>query len=277
MATDWLEYIRKMDSLLLEALKTCAKHSLTNLYDALHGDGNIGPSPFINLYLDLRDSKVIFRTPNFRKYLYRPTYSNSRSLKIQISIYIALFQIAFEPTIRELNDFLGTINLSVIDSITRFPRLFEKFKLPKPDGMTSFAQVISIDEDFDRLQHNILEELNHNQMQLMEYLDTWTPFKQIWEVDKTLFFKTLDPRTANEFDKDITLYGETANQVQMQETTVPVYFTEVHSFKLKTSILSHIDKWIEGYIELLKARAYARINSKNFVWIFGMLLQFLRF
>lgn len=58
MATDWVEYIRKMDSLLLEALKSCAKHSLNNVFNALHGDGNMGPSPLINVFLDLSDSKV---------------------------------------------------------------------------------------------------------------------------------------------------------------------------------------------------------------------------
>lgn len=166
---------------------------------------------------------------------------------------------------RELNDFLGTINASIIDSITRFPRLFEKFRLPKPDGMTSFANVISLDVEFDRLQHNLLEELTHNQMQLMEYVDTWTPFKSIWEVDKDLFFQSLEPRTAQEFDMDITLYGETANQVQMQETTVPVYFMEVHSYMLKTSILQHIDQWRDGYINLLKNKAYRKINSKSLI------------
>lgn len=59
MSTEWLEYIRKLDSLLLEALKACAKHSLQNVYNALHGDGSIGPSPIINVFLDLSDSKVI--------------------------------------------------------------------------------------------------------------------------------------------------------------------------------------------------------------------------
>lgn len=164
---------------------------------------------------------------------------------------------------RELNDYLSGINSSIIDSLTRFPRLFEKFRLTKPDGMTSFASVIAQDEDYDRVQHLLLEELTHNNLQLMEYVDTWTPFKSIWEVDKGTFFRALEARTAQDFDNDITLYGETANQVQMQETTVPVYFMEVHSHGLKSSILQHIDQWREGYADMLKAKAYARINSES--------------
>lgn len=58
MANDWVEYIRKMDLMLLEALKLCAKHSLTNVYNALHGDGNMGPSPLVNVLMDLNDTKV---------------------------------------------------------------------------------------------------------------------------------------------------------------------------------------------------------------------------
>lgn len=163
---------------------------------------------------------------------------------------------------QELNDFFGNINQMIIDSLKRFPRLFDKFKLPKPEGMTSFANVIVQDEEFDRMQHMLLEELSYNQMLLMEYVDTWTPFKSIWDVDKNLFFQTLEPRSANDFDVDITLYGETANQVLMQETTIPVYFMEVHSYKLKTSIMNHIDEWRDGFIELLKSNAYAKIKSK---------------
>lgn len=173
-------------------------------------------------------------------------------------------QIIFEPTMQELNDYLGSINTSIISSIARFPRLYEKFRLPKPEGMTSFADVIALDEEYDRLQHALLEELTHNKMQLMEYVDTWTPFKSIWEVDKALFFKALEPRSAKDFDVDITVYGETANQVQMQDTTIPVYFMDVYSFKLKSSIMAHIDQWRDGYIDVLKTKAYGRINSNYY-------------
>lgn len=58
MAPDWLEYITKLDALVLEALKACARNSLQNVYNFLHGDCNMGPTPTINIFLDLTDGKV---------------------------------------------------------------------------------------------------------------------------------------------------------------------------------------------------------------------------
>lgn len=59
MADEWLEYIRKFDNLLQEAFCLCARNSMQMLYNKLHGDGTFGPSPFIEIDIDLKDSKVI--------------------------------------------------------------------------------------------------------------------------------------------------------------------------------------------------------------------------
>lgn len=48
----------KMDRLVEEALFNCAKNSLINVYDTLHGSGTIEPLRLIRLELDLSCSKV---------------------------------------------------------------------------------------------------------------------------------------------------------------------------------------------------------------------------
>lgn len=162
----------------------------------------------------------------------------------------------------ELNDYLTTINASIIDSITRFPRLFDKFKLPKPSEIVPFSQVITDDVEFDRVQNLIVAELAHNQLVLLEHAEMWTPFKAIWEVDKKRFFETLQPKSAQEIDDDIEHYIELANRVQLLETTTACYFLVAHSNGMKQSVLAHIDQWREGYTDMLKSQAYTRIKSR---------------
>ena len=58
MANEWLQYIRTFDEMLEAALLICAKNSLVNIYDALKGDGGIGPAPIISMEVDIVDKKV---------------------------------------------------------------------------------------------------------------------------------------------------------------------------------------------------------------------------
>ena len=58
MALEWIDYVRKLDNVLQEALKACAKNSMQKFYTVLHGSGTIGPSPLIEIKIDLEGSKV---------------------------------------------------------------------------------------------------------------------------------------------------------------------------------------------------------------------------
>lgn len=58
MGSEWIEYVRKFDSLVQEALRTCIKNSITTFYNTLHGDGTMGPSPLIAIDIDLSGRTV---------------------------------------------------------------------------------------------------------------------------------------------------------------------------------------------------------------------------
>lgn len=58
MAHEWLEYIRKFDNLVEEALRYCVKNSLQTLINVLHGDGTMGPSPLLIVDIDLHEDQV---------------------------------------------------------------------------------------------------------------------------------------------------------------------------------------------------------------------------
>lgn len=62
MTKEWLDYIKKIDNIILEALQACVKHSLQTMYDRLHGDGTMGPRPLIEIDIDLKNGKVAQHT-----------------------------------------------------------------------------------------------------------------------------------------------------------------------------------------------------------------------
>lgn len=61
MAHEWLEYIRKFDNLVEEALRCCVNNSLQTLFNVLHGDGTLGPSPLLVIDVDLHENQVCLR------------------------------------------------------------------------------------------------------------------------------------------------------------------------------------------------------------------------
>lgn len=148
-----------------------------------------------------------------------------------------------------------------MSALQQFPRLFEKFRLPTSDDLLQYAEVIEEDDEFQKVKHMCWEEIEYNKQQVDEYIDMWTPFRTLWELDKMTFMQSLSNLTASDFDKNILNYAETANRVQLQESTTSVYFVEVNAIKLKATILLHIDEWKECYKNLLKKNAYEKIQN----------------
>lgn len=68
---------------------------------------------------------------------------------------------------------------------------------------------------------------------------------------------------AKPYDENIIKHSEAANQVQLQETISNAYFIDVNATKMKASVITHIEKWKELYLELLKKNAYDRITSRT--------------
>lgn len=151
----------------------------------------------------------------------------------------------------------------VLETLSCFPRLFEKFKLPTRSDLQPYHSVIADDAEFGRLSHVISDEVRHCQEQIIEYVVVWVPFQPIWDVDKVEFMRLFNEENANTFDENITRHSETANNVQLQETISNVYFVDVNATKMKASVITHIDKWKELYLELLKTKAYDRITSRS--------------
>lgn len=233
MAHEWLDYIRKFDNLVEEALRCCVRNSLQTIFNVLHGDGTMGPSPLLLTDVDLYENDFKFTS------------------------------IHFSPSFREISDFLKSLSNIVVDTLSLFPRLFEKFKLPTRSDLQPYDIVIKDDVEFGRLKNAIIDEVAYCQQQMFEYQSVWRQFESIWEVDKVEFMRRFDEDDANIYDQNINTHMETANEVQLQETITNAYFIDVNATKIKASVIAQIDEWKELYLEVLKKKAYDRITSRT--------------
>lgn len=151
----------------------------------------------------------------------------------------------------------------VLETLSSFPRLFEKFKLPTRSELQPYHCVIADTVEIGRLAHIIREEVSHCHEQIIEYVDVWVPFKWIWDDDKIEFMRLFNEENASTYDENIIKLTEQANRVKLQETVASAYFVDVNATKMKASVISHIDKWKELYLDLLKKKAYDRITSRE--------------
>lgn len=89
--------------------------------------------------------------------------------------------------------------------------------------------------------------------QIQDYMKTWEPFRDMWEVDKLRFIERYEKQNPNaaQFDANIGRYTEVANNVQIQETVTAVHFIVVNSVDLKKAIVEHCVEWQQKLCTLL--------------------------
>jgi dynein heavy chain len=96
-------------------------------------------------------------------------------------------------------------------------------------------------------------EVSINVKMIQEYMTTWEPFRDLWEIDKDLFmskYETENP-SASQFDANIGRYTEVANNVQIQEGVTVVHFIRINCAELKRAIIEHCLEWQVKLCELL--------------------------
>lgn len=114
--------------------------------------------------------------------------------------------------------------------------------------------------------------------QIQEYMTTWEPFRDLWEVDKDRFIERYEKEnpSAGQFDSNIGRYTEVANNVQVQETVTAVHFIIVNSIELKKAIVNHCIEWQQKLCALLykitdrmisHVYVYVRKNGELYVFL----------
>ncbi|KAG5894356.1 hypothetical protein JTB14_031917 [Gonioctena quinquepunctata] len=217
MANQWVKYINNFDRLMEEALKICCKNSLELMHETLHGDGTTEPNPLIKLTANLTDNRI-----------------------------------KFNPSLVQVATVISNIHHSMVEALTSLPRLNDKFHVAEIE-FKSYSEIIAEDQQCQLLQVKLNQEVKVNVEKIKSYMQTWEPFRDLWEVDKNKFIARYEREnpSAMLFDSNIGRYTEMANNVQIQETVTAVHFMQINCADLKRAIVDHCIEWQEKLCDLL--------------------------
>lgn len=172
------------------------------------------------------------------------------------------YQICLTPTMQEVNDFFGNIDSLLLDAISFIPRLSARFRLQPANSLIAYSKAIEMDDEFQRIQRKILDEMAKNQREMSAYIDQWAPLATIWQFDRLAFMRHFgagDDTAAVHFAKNLNQFTDISNQIAIRETSLAVNFMAVNASQLRTNILAEIDDWQMKYLELLKTKTDEKI------------------
>lgn len=165
---------------------------------------------------------------------------------------------------QEINDLFGNIHGFLVDAISHIPRLSARFQLPAASDLIAYSRAIDMDNEFQQIRSNILDELAKNQREMSAYIDQWAPFTTIWKFDRLTFlrlFGAADDTAAVHFAKNINQFTDISNQIAIREISLTVNFMAVNALQLREHILAEIDEWQLKYLELLKTKTDEKIKK----------------
>ncbi|XP_022235820.1 dynein heavy chain 2, axonemal-like [Limulus polyphemus] len=223
----WFKYTKQVDDLLEEALRFSIKGTLQTLSQAVNGDSKSDPSPLMKVMMTLQNIKI-----------------------------------EFFPNIKSLNKQIVITAQRVLDSVKGLDRLIDAFT-EKPSQKESVYEVVGKDSDVIKLRNSIKHGLKENAEEMMQYLRSWDKFRHMWEIDKDLFIERYQQLklSVTSFDSDIARYTEFSNNIQMEETVVPVKFVLLDNSPLKFAIQGHCVTWQQKLTSLLHSLALSKLKD----------------
>lgn len=164
---------------------------------------------------------------------------------------------------QSIADYFGNIYRILLDSISHFPRLLQKFELKIPNNKLEIYKVIENNAEFREVQKSIVHEIMLNQREMMTYIEEWAPFVSLWQLDKKIFMDNFkkENAAAEIFDKNVERLTDITNQIMFREIKSTVYFMIVNSKKLKQVLLEQVELWKIRYLDLLEESALELITG----------------
>ncbi|CAI6360699.1 unnamed protein product [Macrosiphum euphorbiae] len=234
----WTNYVEKIDSLICKALILNCQCSLENILELSVGDGS-GPTPVILIHVSLKDNKI-----------------------------------KYEASLLEILSFSANFLTDLLMAIKLLPRLNHIFQLsrnnwiPYEDEISKDFLCIKLQERYNIATINALRRLRRY---MYEYLE----FKDIWSMDKKLFFEKYRTfnSSATHFNQDMTQYSIYKRKISRIKPVAQVSHFLVQTNMLKDDIIRHCDEWKDNFSNLLLEMTtnliegfyqYTKINSLQY-------------
>lgn len=175
-----------------------------------------------------------------------------------------LKQIVQTPNSDNLRAMLQTVYQKLSQSYRNIPRLLQTLKLPPPEPLRQFVEVISSDTECKQLQSKIEAEIECNDIKMKHYEARWMHFADIWESDKATVIRELESdetAVAQKYDKKLQDLLSLSNQVSLREVSTKVNFSMVDATKLRRAIIIEIDDWKRRYLISLKIKTESKTRD----------------
>lgn len=168
----------------------------------------------------------------------------------------------FKPTLADVARLVSDVLPSITITLKSLPRLIDKFRITET-SIKPFHELIANDAECIKIQNLLNEEVTKCVEKVQNYMTTWEPFRDLWEVDKVRFIEKykLNNPTATQFDSDNARYIEVANNVQIQDPTTHVHFLLIIVTDFKKSIIEHVLEWQTHLCNLLLEMTMAQIDD----------------
>ena len=218
----WGIYVEKVDLMLEESIKLCAKKSLQALSAIINGDGKTDPLPAFKAHVMLKGEATIDLDA---------TYDEHRTYILETANSIC----------------------QVADSLSRLPSLLVRD--PKHQrAHLPYVNCILQDPECKKLVDMIRSGFSSTLPDMNEYVNTWdSKYSFIWCTAKDPFIQRYAEARPPlfKFEADIGRYDELANSVQKEETLIPLNFMLLDSSPLKHTLVEHCTLWRSKFTDLL--------------------------
>ena len=237
---EWLNLLKHVDSLMLEALRNAVKTSLRSLSRALHGDPKTKETaPLFGVAAILRGDKQVELKPavaDIRAVL----HDTCRAL------------VAATKAVDRLGPVDDASDEDESDDVEEKPRSRETgsfFDVIAADEKETLARVVAVDDGASR----VVEEA-------ARFVGGWEDsYGYVWERDKdaTLAAYAEANHPLATFEHDIQKFKDLAEEIRAETHTKHMLFLRVDCEPLVDAAARHCEQWRARYLELLNDQARA--------------------
>lgn len=147
----------------------------------------------------------------------------------------------------QICDFFGNIYKAQHDSISHIRRLCEKVGIKRYANQPEFVRFVENDTECKRYRQMILNELKFNQEEVNNFMRQWTPFADIWELDKEIFlikYKEINASVSSvELMSNFERYLDIINRVFFREISTTVQFLLIDCTNFRKALYEEIHNW----------------------------------
>lgn len=269
----WFSYVKKMDTLIEEALKKAVKMSLTDLYSVVGEEKTI---PIFRLSVELESNAIVFK-PNTQELInmVRETIASMTGLLKDFSRMEVLIQeerrIKLEEAAVNLEKEAKNNKLTYSSNLGAKKDKKIDISIGLDDGeggpkkFETFYERISEDHDVDKYTHKILMSLKKATEGLQDRLDPWKKRQDFYNKtsSKERFAKQMVERNepVSSLKSHIENFENIQNEIQGQHSTDKFRCIVLDNTSIKTTLVDIMILYQNAFLHAIQEKVVSDLHN----------------